>query len=535
MKLNYLIFLIISPLFLLAQPGSESTITPINSVLTYQGFGEALAHIGTGEYKIYYDNVDGVFDKPIIFVDGFDPGNSRTISNMYSALNYGNPVENLADIVRNEGYDLIVLNFPTYTSASDGTTVIDGGADFIQRNAFILIELLNTINAMKVGSEQNVVIGPSMGGLISRYALRYMEQNSMTHDTRLYLSFDSPHLGANIPISIQYTFSYLVNALNQSTAEPGLNTINSVAAKQMLIDHYLGHVEADGYTLLNPIVTLPTGAPNFRDAFQTELDAMGFPQTIRNVSIINGSGLGTATGTPGTNIINHMFDLGSGTNVNLNLNFTPIASQTNVVTTISGLLFGFIPFNYSATSQSPATTDGLDSAPGGTASLSGLDNGSSTILTEFVTNLNQADYNFIPTLSALAISNPNWYTLPNVSISPFDNAYIPNTNESHVMLTDDNVIFALNEIRQTLDVDNIAKNSFKVAKNPIENTLTLISSTTFVNSKLTVVDMMGKSVFKTIKTLNNRTEIPLNLETGLYILNIETTNNLKFKTKIIVK
>lgn len=535
MKLNYLIFLIISPLFLLAQPGSESSITPINSVLTYQGFGEALAHIGTGEYKIYYDNVDGVFDKPIIFVDGFDPGNSRTISNMYSALNYGNPVENLADIVRNEGYDLIVLNFPTYTSASDGTTVIDGGADFIQRNAFILIELLNTINAMKVGSEQNVVIGPSMGGLISRYALRYMEQNSMTHDTRLYLSFDSPHLGANIPISIQYTFSYMYNYGGLTDLEDGLNSINSAAAKQMLIDHYLAHVEADGYTLLNPIVTLPTGAPNFRDAFQSELDAMGFPQSVRNIAIANGSGVGTATGTPGTNIINHTFSLPFSSSATLNLNFTPSASQTNTVATITGsLLFGAIPLNFSATSESPSTTDGLDSAPGGTASLSGLDNGSSTILTEFVTNLNQTDYNFIPTLSALAISNPNWYTLPNVSISPFDNAYIPNTNESHVMLTDDNVIFALNEIRQTLDVYNLTKNSFKVAKNPIENTLTLISNTTFENSKLTVVDMMGKSVFKSIKTLNNRTEIPLNLETGLYILNIET-NNLKFNTKIIVK
>jgi len=535
MKLNYLIFFFISPLFLLAQPGSESSITPINSVLNYQGFGEAMAHNGTGEYQIYYDNVDGVFDKPIIFVDGFDPGDSRTISTLYSALNYGNPVENLADIVRNEGFDLIVLNFPTYTSTSDGTTVIDGGADFIQRNALILIELLNTINAMKVGSEQNVVIGPSMGGLISRYALRYMEQNSMAHDTRLYLSFDSPHLGANIPISIQYTFSYLVNALNQSTAESGLSTINSAAAKQMLIDHYLGHVEADGYSILTPNVTLPAGAPNFRDAFQTELDAMGLPQTTRNVSIINGSGLAATTGTPGTNIINHMFNLGSGTSVTLNLNFTPTASQTNAVTTISGLLFGFIPFNYSALSESPASSDGLDSAPGGTATLGGLDNGSSPILTEFVANLNQTDYNFIPTLSGLAISDPNWYTLPNVSLSPFDNTYVPNTNESHVMLTDDNVIFALNEIRQTLDVNNIAKNSFKVAKNPIENTLTLISNTTFENSKLSVIDMMGKTVFKTIKTLNNRTEIPINLETGLYILNIETTNNLKFNTKIIVR
>jgi hypothetical protein len=533
MKKNYIISLVLSPLFLIAQPGSESNITQIVASIPYQGFGESIEHLGTGEYKIFYDNIDGVLDKPIIFIDGFDPGDSRTISSMYSALDYSGG--NLGDIVRNEGYDLIVLNFPTYTSISDGTTLIDGGADFIQRNAFILIELINTINAMKVGSEQNVVIGPSMGGLIARYALRYMEQNSMSNETRLYISFDSPHKGANIPISIQYMFSYLVNFLNQTEAEPGLNSINSAAAKQMLIDHYLGHVEANGYTLLNPVETLPTGAPNFRDAFQTELDAMGLPQTVRNVSIVNGSGLSTTTGTPGTNIINHTFNLGSGTNLNLNLNFTPAAGQTNTVTTISGIIFGFIPVNYSAPSESPATSDGLDSAPGGTASLSGLDNGSSAILTEFVTNLNQTEYNFIPTLSALDISDSNWYAIPNTSLSPFANTYIPSTNEAHVMLTDGNVAFALSEIRQTLNLKEIAENTFKLAKNPVDKTLTLLSTKTFENSKLTIVDILGNTVFSTIRTINNKTEIPIQLNTGLYILNIETLSNLNYKTKIIVK
>ena len=299
MKKNYLITLLLFPLFLIAQPGSESNITQIVASIPYQGFGEAMAHLGTGEYKIFYDNIDGELDKPIFFIDGFDPGDSRTISIMYSALNYGNPVQNLADILRDEGYDLIVLNFPTYISVSDGTTVIDGGADFIQRNAFILIELINTINAIKVGSEQNVVIGPSMGGLISRYALRYMEQNSMDHETRLYLSFDSPHLGANVPIGIQYLFNYMVNGDPMITeAEPLVSgLLNSAAAKQMLIDHYLAHLQGGSDFLQDTNITLPFGAPNFRDAFQSELDAMGFPQNTRNVSIINGSGIGSTTGT----------------------------------------------------------------------------------------------------------------------------------------------------------------------------------------------------------------------------------------------
>ena len=207
---KYILTLSLFPLLTFSQtPGSESAITPINSTLTYQGFGENIAHVGTGEYKIYYDNIDGVLDKPIFFVDGFDPGDDRTIPLTYDLLNFGNSGENLGDIVRDLGFDLIVLNFPTYTSSSDGTTNIDGGADFIQRNAYILVELLNTINAIKVGAEENVIIGPSMGGLISRYALRYMEQNTLDHETRLYLSFDSPHLGANVPIGLQYILNYI--------------------------------------------------------------------------------------------------------------------------------------------------------------------------------------------------------------------------------------------------------------------------------------------------------------------------------------
>ena len=39
-----------------------------------------------------------------------------------------------------------------------------------------------------------------MGGLISRYALGYMWRKNIDHDTRLYISFDAHHVGANVPI-----------------------------------------------------------------------------------------------------------------------------------------------------------------------------------------------------------------------------------------------------------------------------------------------------------------------------------------------
>ncbi|WP_250433059.1 T9SS type A sorting domain-containing protein [Hanstruepera flava] len=555
-KITLLFVLIISSVLYAQTPGGESAITTIDATIPYQGFGEPSALLGSGEYKIFYDNVDGVLDKPIIFVDGFDPNDSRDIDSMYSLLDYGNSNENLGDIVRDEGYDLIVLNFPEeYLSPTDGTTLIRGGADFIQRNAYILVELINTINQDKVmDAEQNVVIGPSMGGLISRYALTYMESQTLDHDTRLYISFDSPHQGAHVPIGIQYLFNYMVNGdPGISEAEPLVSgLLNSAAAKQMLIDHYLAHVDGSGYNQA-AITHTPIGAPNFRDAFQTELDGMGFPQDSRNVSITNGSGSGQMTGTPGTELINHTFDTGAAdvppfgtvnTRAIITVNFAPLASQSIVVTDFIGQAEIIIPgnwvtgFSYNASAESTASSDGLDNAPGGQFDLFSFDDGTNPIITEFVQNLNEQYFDFIPTLSGLAISSePNWYATPDINDSPFDNTYIPVINEPHVTLTDGNVAFALAEIRgETLGItDNSLINfEIKLQQNPVEDQITILSEGVYHESLISIFDMTGKQVFKETITLNNRTSIPINLSLGVYVLDIQTKEGGKYKSKIIV-
>lgn len=543
MKKITLLLLVIFSISLNSQtPGGESAITDIAATIPYQGFDDATPLLGSGEYKIFYDNIDGELDKPIFFVDGFDPNDSRKISDMYNLLDFGNSGDNLADIIRDEGYDLIVLNFPEeYFSPTDGTTVIRGGADYIQRNAYILVELINTINGMKeVDSEQSVIIGPSMGGLISRYALAYMEDQSLGHDMRLYLSFDSPHLGANVPIGVQYTFNYLVNG------DPGLTDLepvvsgllNSAAAKQMLIDHYLGHVDGSGVQQDGSTHT-PKGAPNYRDAFQTELDALGFPQNSRNIAISNGSGMSQMTGSPGLQLIDHTFlvDAGTNTTASVDIHFTPFASQSITVSDIGISIFGIPFFSFSASSESTAVSDGIDSAPGGQFDLYSFDDGSNALVGEFVANLNSQYFNFIPTLSSVAISTElNWYAAPDENDSPFDSVYFPNDNEPHVMLTDDNVAFALGEIRETLGVTNnneISK-AIRLQKNPINDELVLLNSSNTQVAHLQIVDTTGKVVYENVNLmLNERVSIPIDLNSGLYILNI-STNNQVLNTKLLI-
>jgi surfactin synthase thioesterase subunit len=60
----------------------------------------------------------------------------------------------------------VVLNF------TDAT-------DYLQRNAFVLVNLLQQIQGI-VGPQTTVALaGASMGGLVSRYALAYMETNGL--------------------------------------------------------------------------------------------------------------------------------------------------------------------------------------------------------------------------------------------------------------------------------------------------------------------------------------------------------------------
>ncbi|MGB0146142.1 MAG: esterase/lipase family protein, partial [Flavobacteriaceae bacterium] len=211
----------------------RSVISPITATIGYQGYGESQAYFGQGEYEIFLDNVDGVLDRPVLVLDGFDPGDGRGIGALYASLTYGG--QNLADELRDLGYDIVILNAPNYIT--DGYE-ISGGGDFIQRNAMVLIALIQEINAQKVGNEELVVLGPSMGGLISRYALAYMEQEELEHETRLFLSFDSPHRGANIPISLQYLINYFAVVGGDPIAQATVDfVLNSPAAKQMLIDH----------------------------------------------------------------------------------------------------------------------------------------------------------------------------------------------------------------------------------------------------------------------------------------------------------
>ncbi len=566
-----------------------STIMPDLSI--YPG---ANNFAGMAEYEIFL-SPDSVLDKPIFIIDGFDPFDTRNVDAVYDLLNYtdGSGTQNLGDKVRNEeGFDVIIVNLPQYLLLSDGvslmninqvtdtngdmiidendypagSTLVDGGADFIERNAMTLVTLIQAINTQKTGAEQNVIIGPSMGGLISRYALNYMENNGLTHDTRLWMSFDSPHLGANVPIGFQHLFNYLGYGLDTWVGDFSVETLKPIvdgmlksnAARQMLVDHFEAHLASGEIAEFNPSITVPTPHPNFT-AFFNRIDNMtadGFPQQPRIVSMINGSGTGTPYQDklgndilPGAYVLDAFLEgVAFLTDAYLDVWFTPDASQTSKVSElwIDAPFLCFCDIRAEANSQSTATSAGVDAAMGGLFDLGALAagfTGTDPVFDAFFGALTVDFFNFIPTISGMAMKDqPNWYATPNPNSTrapndtPFDAWYMPPTNEPHVTLTEQNVSFALSEIVQsTLSNPVFDREEFWV-ENPVDGILRMQWSQTMTPTSISIYSMTGSLVYQqelddTLTTLE--TELPL--ANGLYLLTFETQENQRFHRKIVIR
>lgn len=453
----------------------------------YQGYGESAKKYNHGKYGIYYHKTypggpkEMILKKPIIILDGFDPLEKRDVADIYGVYLQYTSSANFGKEMLDLGYDVIVLNFPneteTKTIYSPGVGSLQykvtraQGADFIQRNAFLLVTLIEKINQQLVtngSSEKLIVIGPSMGGLISRYALRWMELNGKNHNTKLWISFDAPHKGANIPIGDQYFIDFYASKANNDMAKDGRDkSLNAPAAKQMLLHHYTA----------NSIT--PAGAPNFRNSWQTELDNLGYPQNLRKIALINGAINGTTQGAACENVFKlkawiypaNVFFMFVGL-INVaegNIWFTGNYGSTCNV--FKG--WAKAPFIANTKSASaPSSSKSYDIVPGGyfdaQASLKGESPwsgdhypllGAITTIFMGISTYTQAEvlnpnHCFIPTFSALGMDitnkdlSENLYNRDLVCTgeTPFQAYYAPLVNQEHITLTPENVAWIKAEI-----------------------------------------------------------------------------------------
>jgi hypothetical protein len=145
--------------------------------------------------------------KPFIIVEGYDLTDASPLlkTNNYNLNTLLGEWERIIttpttfdfnkELDETAGYDLIFIDYYTMRN--------------ITENADYLLQAIDWINSQKVNNavgvrEQNVVMGISMGGLVSRYALAKRTKVINNTETKMLFTMDSPHQGANVPLGLQH-------------------------------------------------------------------------------------------------------------------------------------------------------------------------------------------------------------------------------------------------------------------------------------------------------------------------------------------
>ncbi|EKB61199.1 esterase/lipase family protein [Bergeyella zoohelcum] len=473
--------------------------------------------LGQIEYRIFYgdNNTEKKLKKPFIIVDGFDPGDKRKIIKQdcindvkykcveknrpwedenYESIEYlmkygDNKVKDLKAKLTAQGYDVVIVNFPNYTNNLGQE--VDGGADDIFQNGRTIASFIQYLNGQlqtNGSAEKLVVVGPSMGGQITRYALAYLEKNGIPTNTRLWISMDSPHQGANIPLAIQGDLYWMGEILNKEEAKQKYRSVlNSPAAKQMLLQTF--EEKPFPYPILGQYIKYLSVEDKEHQQYVTSLrdngvsGSNGYPvlDNIKKIAITNGSIVGTKNVNPGEKF----YEVAAFAKVRflgIKVDNKPVFRINNWFSNnrdIKGNIFenfSYEPYNeYSVKYTNDKFYNSLDAVPGGSFNsandlkdevydtLTGTNalsfplgvlvmTDKKLIVEQRIPNNIQtaiAPQSFIPTHSALDTNGfSDWYqpisnSLVCSSQTPFDSYYGENHNMPHVTFTDNMVTWLM--------------------------------------------------------------------------------------------
>ena len=325
-----------------------------------------------GTAHIYLSN-DGQLDKPVVVVQPYnvnleDSGYSE--QQFYSDINQGG----LATSLRSAGYDVILYRYKQQ----------DRGVEF---NADGVKRLLDVIND-KPGISSTSLVGLSMGGVVTRFALRELEKTGSLNKVATFVSFDAPHLGSNFPRSILDNTNRLLSKIDTSLC--GLKGACRDARRKL--EAIISKLNTKTFNEL--IINTPSGSSD-RTALLSKLASLGHVQTIPSLALTNGAQSSTQ-GAPNSILTSH---------------------------------FKLYRAWYNGGSEyfKVYTTPSVDNVSGGYADFyqvfSDLIAGQEHPITPYVT-IGQR-HSFVSTLSALAGSENYWTEV----------AAYPSNNEEHMTLT----------------------------------------------------------------------------------------------------
>lgn len=278
------------------KPISLSSAAASGSIAGYGNYSKYFSKSINGEtvsalVTIKYGNGHTSIQKPFIVAEGFEPKilfssysnkieKTCGLSNLNNFMSFNG--ENFNYFKTN--YDIIYIDW-------------DNSEASILSNGKLLQDIIAWVNANKTTSEKNVLMGESMGGLIARYALSAMEEAGRVHDTNVYISYDSPHLGANVPLGLQ---SLLYSLWRYVT---GKNVITKTILKNrwftplndgydFLYDMLYGDSSA-GEMMIQRLGTNGQIDNHVRNNFMSIMRQFGFPKGdagsgIKNIGFSNG-------------------------------------------------------------------------------------------------------------------------------------------------------------------------------------------------------------------------------------------------------
>jgi hypothetical protein len=216
----------------MAAPTPDET-WPLTGTYSFKGIK------ATGQAWVFRGKGNNTVTNPVIIAEGFPGGQS--LDALWKAFN----TSNFASTLLSLGFDVIFLGYiaPTQNSPT-----------YVEANAAVAIACVQKAIAAAPNAKL-AVGGASMGGLVTRYALASMEQNKIAHNTSLYFSFDTPHLGASIPASVLYFVNFFAA---KDPKDPDLqaifNLLQSPAAQEMLL-YWLGPYPGSGKPWQPPAVS----------------------------------------------------------------------------------------------------------------------------------------------------------------------------------------------------------------------------------------------------------------------------------------
>ncbi len=217
-----------------------------------------------GRAWIYHATGHTHLVNPVVVSDGFGSGPSELDVSWDHMERRG---EGFITSLRNQGNDLVLLGYDDRTAS-------------ILTNARVAAECVGRAATESAGVDLTVG-GFGMGGLVTRYALAKMESESIDHRTAVYFSWDSPHRGAWIPISLQA----LAHFLRDDEPAPSAQ-INSPAARQLLWRH------------IEEVGDEPVRDPLRADFLAALEDVGGWPSKPLRLGLSNGSGEGIGLNVP---------------------------------------------------------------------------------------------------------------------------------------------------------------------------------------------------------------------------------------------